>query len=642
MTTTIDEKDTKQYMVDAYEASEKTYIISPIRSEMEKSNSDDNGNDDDSFEDAVESEVEIANTSRRLSRLSLTGQMIASSNQQPASTHAERKENERTVDPSELIPAASAKFYPLLYELMKRGDQTATATKEFLQKEEVSNVLEKASKFTQQQSGQAMEQAQTLDTDAVAEGVAEKVKGVVNEKEVQELLSMMKNEDLTVLLEKGKQRLEQLLQEDVPKATEEALKGTGIRVASNDETSGSPYSDAIVKSQKVALDAMDKLLQQADVDPNDLQAIQDLIGSNFSTMFDSLTQAAKSDRTLASILETMNEQTAEWQEATGRLMSTRSASLFLEGANRMQARAAALFSKEQLNWAGEIGSKLTKAFTEGDAAVARLKTVELGDNVRHRLVEAIEVRSESLGGLDGIIAGALTTMQTNKAGDQMKDMLTNLQGQANSASKDTNETLISVLSQESQYRDVALLKVEQVLCDLESQFGDEFSPEDIAAIARGEGGTAKLFEPIAKRAAKEIEKQLDAAESSITDPLGLDVLKHVRKIVSGELTPQAVLDEVVNILNDDKVVEAGENLVKKGEEVLDAIEGVSGNKVVDDVMQIAEKAGITKDTLMEGIETLDVNELLVSFLVVVSSRVVLIFPELVFGILGYRRKCRHR
>ena len=93
------------------------------------------------------------------------------------------------------------------------------------------------------------------------------------------------------------------------------------------------------------------------------------------------------------------------------------------------------------------------------------------------------------------------------------------------------------------------------------------------------------------------------------------MLKHVRKIVSGELTFSAVMDEVVNILNDDKVVAAGEELVKHGEHVLDAIEGVSGNAVVDEVMQIAEKAGITKDAVMEGIENLDVNELLVSLLI---------------------------
>jgi hypothetical protein len=51
----------------------------------------------------------------------------------------------------------------------------------------------------------------------------------------------------------------------------------------------------------------------------------------------------------------------------------------------------------------------------------------------------------------------------------------------------------------------------------------------------------------------------------------------------GELTFQgAVMDEVVNILNDDKVVAAGYNSVKQGERVLGAFEGVSGNKVADD------------------------------------------------------------
>jgi len=138
----------------------------------------------------------------------------------------------------------------------------------------------------------------------------------------------------------------------------------------------------------------------------------------------------------------------------------------------------------------------------------------------------------------------------------------------------------------------------------------EMSPDEITAIARGEGGTAAIFEPIAKRASKEIEKQLDAAEKTVTDPTMLTGLKHVRKLVSGELSVSNLMDEVVNILNDDEVVAAGETIVKSGESVLDAIEGVSGNKVVDDALKIAEKAGITKESLMSQMEQLDVNELL--------------------------------
>jgi hypothetical protein len=163
----------------------------------------------------------------------------------------------------------------------------------------------------------------------------------------------------------------------------------------------------------------------------------------------------------------------------------------MEGATRLQARAAAILGQNQLQWAGEIGSKLTKSFTEGDAALAKLKSIELGDVVKSRLVEAIEVRSESLGGLDGIIAGALTTVRSKSAesGGQMNKMLTNLQQTASRKTADAHETLISVLSSRSLYRDVALLRIEGVMCDLEAQFGDDLSPEAIASIARGEGGT---------------------------------------------------------------------------------------------------------------------------------------------------------
>jgi hypothetical protein len=193
-------------------------------------------------------------------------------------------------------------------------------------------------------------------------------------------------------------------------------------------------------------------------------------------------------------------------------------------------------------------------------------------------------------------------------------MLANLQSTASSATKDARETLISILSKRSQYRDLALLRIERVLCDLECHLGDDLSPEDIALLARGEGGTSALFEPIARRAAKEISKQLDVAEASVSDPTILGCLQNVRKIISGELTVAGLLDEVVNILNDDSIVAAGETLMKHGENVLDAIEGVSGNKVMGDVMQIAERAGITKDSVMSQVETLNMDEILVRYL----------------------------
>jgi hypothetical protein len=478
---------------------------------------------------------------------------------------------------------------------------------------------------------------------------------------MKEVLSMVKDQELTHLLEKCRQRLEQLVEDEIPQATEKALEKAGIRLKHDDDDeeeddnhdtdhqNGKHHhialksiSKSMAKSRKAALNAVQDVLKQANVDADstaaDLEQVRNALVVNFSNAFDSLASAARSDRSLNDIFESVAEKTTVWQQATGRLLKTRSASLFLEGASRLQARAAIMFQQHhpamrfQQALSGEIESKFTKAFTEGDAALTRLKTIELGDALKNRLVEAIQIRSDSLGGLDGIIAGALSTVRAKTmhasslggvvvpTGDQIQALLGNLQSSASSVTTDAHETLISVLSHGSAYRDVSLLRIEGVLCDLESQFGSDLSPEDIAAVARGEGGTANLFEPIAKRALQVINKQLDAAEAQVIAKSGnknsneavLQVLSRVRKITSGQLTISALMDEFVSVLNDDKVVAAGESFVQRSEQVLDAIEGVSTNtnSVVSDAFKMVEKAGITKDSVMREIEKLDVDELL--------------------------------
>jgi hypothetical protein len=510
------------------------------------------------------------------------------------------------VAPEELVDAPSAKFYPLLHELMRRGDMTATATTAFIQNERVTKVVKKSTELVEYSKETAADSVPSKDD------VTSTVKSIIpKEEDVKQVYSMLRDEELTTLLEKGRDRLKQLVDKDVPEATKLALQKTGITIVS-DEGKESTFSETMAKSQEKALAALEALMKEMDVDQSDLDNIRGTLEENFTTAFDTLSEAAKSDRALSSIFDAVSGKTFEWQEASGRLMSTKSASLFMEGASRLQARAASLFSKYELEWVGGMGSKFMKSFTEGDAATARLKSLELGDAVRSRLVNAIEVRSESHGGLDGIIAAALTTLNRGgeSSGDEMQKMLATLQDTASSATKDAHETLISVLSQRSQYQDLALLRIESVLCDLESYLGDDLSPEEIASITRGEGGTSALFEPIARRAANEISKQLDVAEESVDDPTILGGLQNVRKIISGELTVAGLLDEVVNILNDDSVVAAGETFMKHGESVLDAIEGVSGNAVVDDVMGIAEKAGITKSLVMSQMEALNMDEIL--------------------------------
>ena len=488
---------------------------------------------------------------------------------------------------------------------------TAQATSRLLKDEKVVKVVQKSRELLETSADSATRKSNDVLSKENVEKLTNTVKNVIpKEEEVKDVINMLKDEELTVLLQKGQERLKQLMSTDVSKATKDALSKAGFQIADNDDSDS--ISDTIAKSRAAALAALEELLGDSDVDKKDLQAIRGELEGNFITMFDSLSDAAKSDRTLSGIFETISGKTSEWQVATGRLLSTKSGSLFMEGATRLQARATDLFSKGQFDWAGEVGSKLTKSFTEGDAALARLKSLELGDAVRSRLVAAIEARSGSNGGLDSIIAGALSTVTRNgeEGGDQMQSLLTNLQATATSTSKNAHETLISVLSRRSEYQDVALIRIERVLCDLEAYLGDDLSPEEIAAVARGEGGTAAIFEPIAKRASKEIEKQLESAESSVTDPTIVAGLQHIRKLISGDLSITGLMDEVVNMLNDDNVVAAGESLVQQGESVLDAIEGISGNKIVQDAMQIAEKAGITKDTVMQHMESLNVDQLL--------------------------------
>jgi len=514
------------------------------------------------------------------------------------------------VNPEELEKASSAKFYPLLHELMKQGDLAAQATSRLLHDKKVVQVVQKSKELIVSSTDSANNKSQDVLSKENIEKLTNTVKDAIpKEEDMKDVVNMLRDEELTVLLQKGQQRLKELMTTDISKATKDALRKAGFEIADSDD-SGS-FSDSIAKSRLAALTALEELLNDADINKEDIQALQGEIERNFTTMFDSLSTAAKSDRTLSGIFETITGKTSEWQAATGRLLSTKSGSLFMEGASRLQARANNLFSKGQLDWAGEVGSKLTKSFTEGDAALARLKSLELGDAVRSRLVSAIEVRSGSHGGLDSIIAGALSTVSNDGVNSgQMKSMLTSLQATATSTRKEAHETLISVLSRRNEYQDVALIRIELVLCDLETHLEHDLSPEDIASIARGEGGTASIFEPIAKRASKEIEKQLNYAESNVTDPHVIAGLHHVRKLISGDLTVNGLMDEVVNILNDENVVAAGETFVKQGEFVLDAIEGISGNKMVQDALQIAEKAGITKDTVMQHMESIDVDQLL--------------------------------
>jgi len=520
-----------------------------------------------------------------------------------------------TLRPEEIQPAKSAKFYPLMLDLMQRGDSAASTATALIANTPGLQVLMKTT-------------PSVLDIETVVEGASETV-GEISEKvasmalqsvvlpdasQIQQVVTMLKDDELTTLLERGRERLRQLMTDDIPQATEKACADLGITFA--------PYSSSgssLVITREKALAAINDLLAEHAGAEINVENLKEQMETQFSAMFDTLSEAARSDARLSSIFETISEKTSEWQEATGRVLATRSASLFFEGTQRFQARAATIFSSEQLSWARESSLKLTKEFTEGDAALARLKSIELGDAVRKKLFAAIELRSGSKGGLDGIIADALTSIDasTHAAGEvvtksSVQMMLANLQKSASSATQNAHETLLATLARKSQFRDLALLKIEETMVTMAGYFGDDdISAEELAMIASGEGGTAAIFDPIARKAAKEIEKQLDLAEKNFgsNDPMALSVLSNVRKIISGDLSIAALTDEVVKILNDETSVAAGEQIVLQGERFLDVIESASKNKYLGDVMQVVEKAGLTKEGVVKQLEILDMNQI---------------------------------
>lgn len=546
-----------------------------------------------------------------------------------------------TVTPSRLAGSKASKFYPLLEDLMSRADQAIAATTSLVSKSAdalLPELVNKGSEMLEGTESGLVTQVEQLDK-AVKSAMPETA-------DVMQLYNLLKDEELTVLLKKGQERLRQLVDDEIPKATEVALEKSGIRITlhthvqtNNGNTDDSAFAlsrAAITAHRENALKALDGLLKDH-TELSDVASLKSTLGDKFSTVFDSLSDAARSDHTLSSIFDTVSLKTSEWQEATGRLKNTKAAGLFLESTQRLQARAATLLSSQREQFAklqGRASSNsssslddITKAFTEGDAAVARLKGIELGDAVRARLVKSIELRSGSEGGLDGIIAGALTQFQEKTSSVDVRSVLGELQAHASAGTKNAHETLLTTLSRQSQFRETALLRIESTLLTLESQLGDSLSPEDIARLSRGEGGTSALFEPIAKRAAQEIERQLDNVESHLIDGTGgantessLAILSKTRRIISGELTLQNLLDEAVVALNDDRVVAYGENLVRHGESVLDALENAQTNSAVsnsnnnpnmmDDVRRVVEKAGLTKSTVMKHMEKLDITTIM--------------------------------
>lgn len=697
----------------------------------------------------------LASSTQQGGRLARTLAVMSSSEAGTVDDIA-RAESHRELRPEQIDPkSTSSRFYPALEELIQRGEEAwsraidtaseyapqildnANQLKEAVTVNNVDISEETVAKLISDTSSASIssinnkldklslgktpgdESPSSSSADLTAQqalttaaGHAAKVTNAASSglslpqaEEVKQIYTMLRDDDLTLLLKRGKERLKELIDVEVPERTSRALSAMGIELEETEyaatlESGKISVKGGLAKLQRDAMDALNKLLEvdvtekgivvqgksvddgpsikidtaALHIDPSLLSstdAAKTAAVQQFHKMFDTLTQLAKSDSQLQSIYTKITDRTQRWQEMTGKILETETASLFMEGSQRLRSRAMGLLNVAP----GQIGSVfgtpsgggidgLTRAFTEGDIAMAKLKGMQMTSAVRTRLFAAIELRSESLGGLDSVIAGSIKsiedkggslgsktasfleredlktlslsstmntvrTMMNGQEGltqETMQDIMSRLQTTATVGMKDTKESLIALLSRRSAVRDSVLLRLEQVFLELESQLGEDLTAQQLHDLVSGKGGTLALFQPVAAMAAKEIEAQLDAAEAKMKetehwDPRAESALSKVRQIARGELSMNDLLDLATEYLNDEEVVAKSGDLIMHAESLLDNFEAASsriekagdrgdGNDATVQLMDAVTKAGITKDTVLSSVEGLDVNKLI--------------------------------
>merc|ERR1740136_253799 len=255
------------------------------------------------------------------------------------------------VTSSETAGSKSGKFYPLIDELIHRGNEASASAQAAIKHNPKINELISLSgssltlNNTPTNTGDSSD---TGDNESQSDELLKKgdqilrrgeqavtstlKKNLPTAKEASEIYTMLKDEELTSLLSRGRQRLRQLASGDIPDATLAALRSIGVEIQPPSSSSTPTVSETIVLARTEALTALDTLLSKnLDTSVSDLHSS---LASTFSTAFDSLSTAASSDNALSSIVEDITEKTTEWQEQTGRLLETKSSCLFFEGARR--------------------------------------------------------------------------------------------------------------------------------------------------------------------------------------------------------------------------------------------------------------------------------------------------------------------
>ena len=152
-----------------------------------------------------------------------------------------------SVPSSDLEPSKSARVYPLLHRLMQRGDDASNSTRDFLASEQVKTLKTEVRNKVDQVVDSVPATSSYAETINELPGTSSIKEKIPNSEEVHAIYSMLKDEELTVLLQKGRSRLRQLVSDDIPKATETALRGSGIEIDLSISSSLGPRRNAPIQ-----------------------------------------------------------------------------------------------------------------------------------------------------------------------------------------------------------------------------------------------------------------------------------------------------------------------------------------------------------------------------------------------------------
>ena len=212
---------------------------------------------------------------------------------------------------------------------------------------------------------------------------------------------------------------------------------------------------------------------------------------------------------------------------------------------------------------------LNKAKAGEDKTLTAIKGLELGEAVKARLVANFELQAEARGGIDGLVFTAFN--KVNKQQAELKHRL------------ETDFSVDEVVGQLQAQSEGLKAQFGDMDQHIRKNTGELITPEIMAKFALGEVTSDELLAPIAK-----IASELSTGERKF------DV---------------TVLNDLVQGMNSDEASAIGDNLLLKGDFVLDAYEDLQKKEYFKGALDAVRSAGLSEESVMSSLENLDVNSL---------------------------------